>query len=152
MNAIFQEMLRAGVYKRSQGRITRQVTFAALALGRAIGMWRLSEELKIVDTGFYFGLSKAVFLAALSYGLPFLLLLLGWWICLPGRQPARVRRFPHRRRSRDEQGLLAFAGRIVPGLGGRAVHDHRPGIAALCLRLFVAGVLLLPENLLIVVD
>ena len=43
MNAIFQEMLRSGVYKRSQGRITRQVTFAALAW-LAIGMWRLSDD------------------------------------------------------------------------------------------------------------
>ena len=74
-------MLRAGVYKRSQGRITRQVTFAALALGLVIGMWRLSDQLKIVDPGFYFGMSKEAFLAALCYGLPFLLLLLGGWIC-----------------------------------------------------------------------
>jgi preprotein translocase subunit SecE len=38
---IIEEFLRVGVYKRSQGRIIRQVTFAALALTLLIGLWRL---------------------------------------------------------------------------------------------------------------
>lgn len=42
MNAFFQELLHAGIYKRSQGRITRQVTWAALAGAVALGFWRLS--------------------------------------------------------------------------------------------------------------
>ena len=46
MNAFFEEFLRAGVYKRSQGRIVRQVTFAALALTLLIGLWRLVLEMR----------------------------------------------------------------------------------------------------------
>lgn len=45
MGAFFRELLRANVYKRSQGRITRQVTFAAVALAIALGLWRLSSIL-----------------------------------------------------------------------------------------------------------
>jgi preprotein translocase subunit SecE len=36
------EMFQAGLYKRTQGRITRQVTFAALAIAFAVGWWRLA--------------------------------------------------------------------------------------------------------------
>jgi len=43
VNGFFQELLQVGIYKRSQGRITRQVTCAALALGVAAGFWRLSQ-------------------------------------------------------------------------------------------------------------
>ena len=39
-------MLRASIYKRSQGRITRQVTFAALALTIALGLWRLGTVIE----------------------------------------------------------------------------------------------------------
>ncbi len=42
MGTFFRELLRADIYKRSQGRITRQVTFAAAALTIALGLWRLS--------------------------------------------------------------------------------------------------------------
>ena len=45
VNALLQELLRAGVYKKSQGRITRQVTFAALAVTVLLGLWRLSATL-----------------------------------------------------------------------------------------------------------
>jgi preprotein translocase SecE subunit len=38
-------MLRIGIYKRSQGRITRQLTFAAIAVAIALGLWRLSSIL-----------------------------------------------------------------------------------------------------------
>ena len=38
----FGELFQVGVYKRSQGRIARQVTFAALAIGFALAAWRLS--------------------------------------------------------------------------------------------------------------
>jgi preprotein translocase SecE subunit len=37
--------MRVGIYKRSQGRITRQVTFAALALAIAFGLYRLHMAL-----------------------------------------------------------------------------------------------------------
>ena len=45
MGEFFRELMHVGVYKASQGRITRQVTFAALALAIALGLLRLSTEL-----------------------------------------------------------------------------------------------------------
>ncbi len=45
MNAFFQELFHWGIYKRSQGRITRQVTLAAMALAVALGFWRFSQVL-----------------------------------------------------------------------------------------------------------
>jgi preprotein translocase subunit SecE len=35
----FGELFQIGVYKRSQGRVTRQATFAALAVIVALGAW-----------------------------------------------------------------------------------------------------------------
>ena len=49
MGAFFREMLRVGVYKRSQGRVTRQVTFAAMAVAIALGLMRLSSILINLD-------------------------------------------------------------------------------------------------------
>jgi len=45
VGAFFQELLRVGIYKRSQGRVTRQVTFAGCALLIAAGVWSLSITL-----------------------------------------------------------------------------------------------------------
>ncbi len=45
MGAFFQELIHFGIYKRSQGRITRQVTFAAMAVGMGIGLWQLSSSM-----------------------------------------------------------------------------------------------------------
>ena len=39
--SLIGEMFRVGVYKRSQGRITRQVTFAAIGITVALGAWKL---------------------------------------------------------------------------------------------------------------
>ena len=71
MNAFLQEMMRAGVYKKSQGRITRQVTFAALAVTVLLGLWRFSENLRVVSPGNMY----------LCYAVPGVLLLIGWWAC-----------------------------------------------------------------------
>jgi preprotein translocase subunit SecE len=49
VGAFFQELLKVGIYKRSQGRITRQVTFAALALIFAIGFYRMFEVLNLIN-------------------------------------------------------------------------------------------------------
>ena len=76
MTALLQEMMRFGVYKRNQGRVTRQVTFAALAVGLAIGFWRLSQTLSTHD----FGLQSDLWQGAIHFGIPGLLLLLGWWV------------------------------------------------------------------------
>jgi preprotein translocase SecE subunit len=51
VNAFFQELFRAGVYKRSQGRITRQVTWVAIAVILALGLWQLSGRLESWDPG-----------------------------------------------------------------------------------------------------
>ena len=70
MNAFFEEFWRVGVYKRSQGRIVRQVTFAALALALLIGLWRL---------GLWLGGSVASCPLWLNWGLPGLLAAIGLW-------------------------------------------------------------------------
>jgi preprotein translocase subunit SecE len=67
VGAFFQELLRVGIYKRSQGRIVRQVTFAALAVTLALGTWRLSMQM--VGNG-----------PAFQYAVPGVLLLIGAWM------------------------------------------------------------------------
>jgi preprotein translocase subunit SecE len=66
-NVFFRELFQWGVYKKSQGRITRQVTFAALAIIVALGGWRLST--------YTIGLGDIWDVA-----LPAVLVLAGWWI------------------------------------------------------------------------
>jgi preprotein translocase subunit SecE len=45
VGTFIHELAHVGIYKRSQGRITRQVTFAALAVTIAMGILRLSSLL-----------------------------------------------------------------------------------------------------------
>jgi len=66
VNAFFQELLRAGIYKRSQGRICRQVTFAMMAIVITLGLFSLSQTLIHWGQGW-------------QYGLPGALLLASWW-------------------------------------------------------------------------
>jgi len=42
----FGDLFQAGIYKRSQGRISRQITFAALALAAGVACWRLAATLE----------------------------------------------------------------------------------------------------------
>lgn len=42
MGAFFHELFHAGLYKRNQGRIARQVTAAAVAIVIGVGAWSLS--------------------------------------------------------------------------------------------------------------
>jgi preprotein translocase subunit SecE len=42
VNGFLHELRNVGVYKKSQGRITRQITWAAMAGAVALGFWRLS--------------------------------------------------------------------------------------------------------------
>jgi preprotein translocase subunit SecE len=72
VGAFLLELLNVGIYKRSQGRITRQVTFAALAIAFALGFLRLHQTLYYSDlVGMkFFGL---------SFWLPGILCLAGWW-------------------------------------------------------------------------
>jgi preprotein translocase subunit SecE len=47
-----RELLSMSVYKRSQGRITRQATFAAIAMALVVGVLRLSEQVAVwLQTG-----------------------------------------------------------------------------------------------------
>jgi preprotein translocase subunit SecE len=39
--SLLSDLLQPGLYKRSQGRIARQLTFAAMAIAMAVGCWRL---------------------------------------------------------------------------------------------------------------
>ncbi len=42
MNAFIREMFRTTLFKRNQGRIVRQVTFSAVAVAVALGLWRMN--------------------------------------------------------------------------------------------------------------
>ena len=65
----WRDLFSFGLYKRSQGRIARQVTFAVLAAVVAMGAWRLHQFLiDRVPFGAQFGVSIAV-------------LVIGWWMC-----------------------------------------------------------------------
>ena len=68
VNAFFQELFHVGLYKRSQGRITRQVTFAAVAVILAFGLWRLFRTL------------YQTWSPQMCYGVSGLLLLAGLWM------------------------------------------------------------------------
>ncbi len=67
MTAFFQELFQVGIYKRSQGRITRQVTFASVVLVIALGLVRLSQQMTGKGPEF-------------QYALPGILLLASAWI------------------------------------------------------------------------
>jgi preprotein translocase subunit SecE len=73
MGTFFQELLTVGIYKRSQGRITRQVTFASLAIILALGFFRLYQTL------FFSSWCGPKALFGIAYWLPFFLLLASWW-------------------------------------------------------------------------
>jgi preprotein translocase subunit SecE len=64
----FYELVRFGVYKRNQGRITRQVTFAAVVAAIALGLLRLGSTLS--------GMGVAT---EYHIGGPVVLLVLGLW-------------------------------------------------------------------------
>ncbi len=65
VRAFFQELMRVGVYKRNQGRITRQVTAAVMMIVMAIGLYRLSLALHGKGVGWEFVLPFTLFLAGL---------------------------------------------------------------------------------------
>ncbi len=75
-----RELLRASVYKRSQGRVTRQLTFAALAGTLAIAVWRLSQLLPL-----WFavapGTGPSPDMGVVRFLVPGLLMAAGGWLC-----------------------------------------------------------------------
>ena len=70
MAAFMAELFRLNLYKRSQGRFARQVTFAVLAVIIALGAWRLNVWLE----------GRADADRQLGYVVPLGVLVLGWWI------------------------------------------------------------------------
>jgi preprotein translocase subunit SecE len=69
VGALVQELFRFDLYKRSQGKIARQVTFAALALIVVLAAWCLSD--------YYKGRVGSTYV---SYGIvPAVVLVLGLW-------------------------------------------------------------------------
>lgn len=67
MSSFFRELFAFGFYKRNQGRISRQVTFAAIAITMALGLYRLSLEW--IDYGMF-----------VQYCIPGILFLFGLWV------------------------------------------------------------------------
>jgi preprotein translocase subunit SecE len=59
-------LFQFGLYKRSQGRVIRQLTFAALAVAVAAGAWRLSDFLHQ---------------PSVKYSVPLAIVAVGVWIC-----------------------------------------------------------------------
>ena len=66
MNAFLSELLQYRLYKRRQGKITRQVTFAAIAVSIVLGLWQLWD---------YMHDNKVPYLSFI----PVVLLVLGVW-------------------------------------------------------------------------
>jgi preprotein translocase subunit SecE len=80
---IWGDLLSLSVYKRNQGRVTRQVTFAALALLVGVGIWRLSQLLSLwyggdAGLGSFAGGGD---LGVVRFLLPGGLLAAGFWLC-----------------------------------------------------------------------
>jgi preprotein translocase subunit SecE len=73
VSGFVQELARVGLYKRTQGRVTRQVTAASLFVTVALGCWQLSTALKTWP----WLQSRAL---GLEYVIPGALLALGAWL------------------------------------------------------------------------
>jgi preprotein translocase subunit SecE len=83
---LWRDLLSFAVYKRNQGKVTRQVTFAVLAITLATGVWRLAQLLPT----WFSGAGEAVMgsggaasfspdMGVLRFLVPGLLLAVGLW-------------------------------------------------------------------------
>jgi preprotein translocase subunit SecE len=92
--SLWGELLSASVYKPTQGRLARQLTFAALALIIGIGVWRLAQLLPLWFAGTAAlppadlagaetaaGLSSFGDVGVVRFLVPGLLLAAGLWFC-----------------------------------------------------------------------
>ena len=68
LNVLMHEFLKPDLYKRSQGRLARQITCVVIWVVVALGCWRLGAE----------GLAKQQL--AVQYAVPSVLLVMGMWI------------------------------------------------------------------------
>jgi preprotein translocase subunit SecE len=76
------ELLRTGLYKRQQGRIARQVTFAAFAVAVVLGAYRLGQTIGFMEAFFAVaGGNNPMSAATMAYsiGLPLFILVGGLW-------------------------------------------------------------------------
>jgi preprotein translocase subunit SecE len=73
------ELLSASVYKRNQGRVARQLTFAALAAVIGIGVWRLAQLLGVLYGGGAAGMGGEDF-GVVRFVVPAVLLASGLWV------------------------------------------------------------------------
>ena len=69
--SFFQELKHVGIYKKNQGRITRQVTWGAIAAAAVLGCWRLGQTLMDngLDIRLGFPLMSGVFPSLLAVAL-----------------------------------------------------------------------------------
>ena len=58
--SFLQNLFQAGLYKRNQGRITRQVTFAAIAVTVLLGCWRMHLSADPTDLLMRIGIPGAI--------------------------------------------------------------------------------------------
>ncbi len=117
-----QELFQLGVYKRNQGRIARQVTFATLAVDSCslVGLYTFGLRCLI---GAFDG-RRPVWR---SYAFPAWCCWRGLWVSYRIVNFPRFADFLDRCRSRDEQGFLAVARRIVSEFGRGDLCDFLPG-------------------------
>jgi preprotein translocase subunit SecE len=67
VHPLWRDLFSVGIYKRSQGRIARQVTFGVLATVVGLGAWSLHRFLMDQRVGVQVGAAAAV-------------LVIGWWM------------------------------------------------------------------------
>lgn len=82
--SLWGDLLSFSVYKRNQGRVTRQATFAALAITLAVGVWRLAQLIPLwfASSGSATaGLPAGVDMGVVRFLVPGLLLAAGLWFC-----------------------------------------------------------------------
>lgn len=65
MGAFVQELFRFDLYKRSQGKIARQVTFAALAIIVGLAAWCLNDYYTQAENWLRYGVPLAVLVGGL---------------------------------------------------------------------------------------
>lgn len=82
--SLWRELFSVSIYKRNQGKVARQVTFAALAIALLLGVWRLSQLLPIWFGGGGSPVGESlggVDLGVLRIGVPAVIGLLAAWVC-----------------------------------------------------------------------
>lgn len=63
MNTFLKAVFDASIYKRNQGRVTRQITFAAVVLGAGAGFYRFGQFATGFSNELRYGVPTALFIA-----------------------------------------------------------------------------------------